>query len=162
MTSGKYFFKNKQAHNVLKGKCLLVSPKAFQLSQFMSSLGVNKLQNAVILVLFQRYPLPPLQKYQYWKVVSLFISDVLRWTRAMRTVAPSSRNVSCSTAHVQVIFAFQYYNIHIPTQMPTPGYDLIHFYILFWQLQWNTSLLNVEKCNFFFSPLCWLKVDVLN
>lgn len=72
----------------------------------------------------------------------------------MRTVAPSSRNVSCSTAHVQVIFAFLYYNIHIPTQMPTPGYDLIHFYILFWQLQWNTSLLNVEKCNYFFFHPC--------
>lgn len=50
-----------------------------------------------------------------------------------------------------------FYTIHIPTQMPTPGYDLIHFYILFWQLQWNTSLLNIEKCNYFFFTLVSVK-----
>lgn len=47
-------------------------------------------------------------------MVSLFISDLLRWTRAKGTVAAPSRNTSCNMctmshmAHMQVIFAFLY------------------------------------------------------
>lgn len=117
-------------------------------------------KSTVILILFCRYPVLPLQKYHWWEMVGLFISDSLKWKRAKRTIADpiETLHATCTLCTCTQLTSRLYLPLHTYTYTyPNVNLRLLpnSLLLLLKQLQWTISFLNGE--NALFPSSCQLR-----